>query len=205
MSWQFDAAIRGKLKAEMAAEVKAGEGAVTAVIRRRTLKLKQDVRAQISSAGLGERLGNAMRDRFYPSRGASLSATGVVASRAIYKRPGGLVDLITVFQEGATINARGGKYLAIPVGVGKNESLRNFDSKDIDLIPFRNGQGYVVLRRGARQFGRGGGGVLFLLIKQARIKRRLNLDGVIAAAENGIDQDIVNEWNSRATRLGLAS
>lgn len=203
MSWEIRAALRGSLKAQLAAEAKAGSDAVITVIRRRTLKLKQDIRAAIAGAGLGTRLGNAIRDRFYPNAG--LDAKGIVDSKAIYKRPGGFVDLITVFQEGATITAFGGKYMAIPVGAGKKESLRNFDRKDIDLVPFRNGQGYVVLRRGAREHGRGGGGILFLLVKKVTIKPRLDLAAAEEAAFSGIEQEIVNVWTGRAERLGLAA
>ena len=198
MSLRFEAALRGDLKAFMAADLKAGERAVTNVITRRTLKLKQDIRGAVSGAGLGTRLGNTIRGRIFPAQGTSLGTKGRVESAAIYKRPGGLVDLITVFQEGATITAAGGKYLAIPVGAGKNEKLSSFSKKDIELVPFRNGRGYVVLRKGARAFGRGGGGVLFFLVKKATIRPRLDIESLRAAAENGIEIDLTREWESQA-------
>lgn len=198
MSLRLNAALRGDLEGFLAGELKAGNRAVGSVMRRHVTKLKQDVRAAIAGAGLGARLGNAIRGSVVVDRNVPMNTRGRVASTALYKRPGGLVDLITVFQEGATITARGGKYLAIPVGAGKKEKLENLKSEDIELLPFRNGKGFVVLRRGARGFGRGGGGVLFLLVKQVRIKPRLSLDGLADAASAGIEDEIVAEWEKQA-------
>lgn len=203
MSWQFSAAVRGNLAEALKADEKAAAGAVTSVMRKRAAQLKGLVRQQISGAGLGQRLGNSARDQVFPIHGESINAKGRVVSKAIYKRPGGLVDLFTVFDEGAVIHALGGKFMAIPVGVGKKEKLSNFDRKDIEILPFRNGQGYVVLRRGARAFGRGGGGVLFLLIKQATIKKRLDLQAALDAASEGIDEAVAAEWTRRADSAGI--
>lgn len=203
MSWQLSAALRGDLRKALKDDEQAGAGAVTSAIRRATTMLKKAVRAQITGAGLGERLGNAARGEVFPVRGVSLSAKGRVISKAIYKRPGGLVDLYTVFEEGATISALGGRFLAIPVGAGKAK-LSSFASKDIEILPFRNGKGYVVLRRGARAFGRGGGGVLFLLVKQVTIKKRLDLQGALDVASEGLGELVASEWERRASSAGIA-
>lgn len=205
----FRLAIRGDLAKAFELEAKAGAQAATTVIRRRTTRLKTSIRRQIASVGLGERLGKTIRDAVYPNRGASLSAKGIIRSSAIYKRPGGLVDLITVFEEGATINARGGRYLAIPLGAGKTESLSKFDNRSIALLPLRSGKGYLVIRRDTSQYRRRSGSgfwgePLFLLIPQATIRKRLDLDSEIARATNGIEQELVNEWNRRTARAGIA-
>lgn len=205
-------AIRGDLERFAAAEAKAGAGAVTTAIRRRTTQLKNAIRRQIASVGLGERLGKTIRDDVYPRRGASLSAKGVVRSSAIYKRPGGLVDLITVFEEGATINARGGRFLAIPLGAGKKESLSKFTSRDLVFLPIRNGRaagGYLVLLRGSNAeratYGLSDyGKPLFILVPQVSIRKRLSLDPLIERATAGIEDLIVREWERRASRAGIA-
>jgi muconolactone delta-isomerase len=54
------------LAAMMAAEIKAGEKAVSAATREAGTSLKTAWRAQITGAGLGRRLANSIRSRTYP-------------------------------------------------------------------------------------------------------------------------------------------
>jgi hypothetical protein len=54
------------LVAAMAAEVKAGEEAVTAAMREAGTGLKTAWRGQITGAGLGRRLANSIRSQTYP-------------------------------------------------------------------------------------------------------------------------------------------
>lgn len=69
---------------------------------------QQDLRAMVRSAGLGQRLGNAIRQSTYPRPPAysPRAASEIVANR-------NAADIIRSFSEGATISAKGGKYLAI--------------------------------------------------------------------------------------------
>ena len=60
--------------AMMAAEVAAGERAVTAAMREAGTGLKTAWRSQITGAGLGRRLANSIRNQNFPRSGESLDA-----------------------------------------------------------------------------------------------------------------------------------
>ncbi len=68
--------------AMMAAEVAAGERAVTAAMREAGTGLKTAWRTQITGAGLGRRLANSIRSRNFPGSGESLNAAALVWSKA---------------------------------------------------------------------------------------------------------------------------
>ena len=111
MSLRFKAAVRGDLKAWVAKEQRAGAGAVTTVVRRRVTAAKRNLRAQVRGK-VDPNLQNSVRATTDPKKGQSFKIIGKVYSSAIYKkRKGGIVDLITVFDEGAVIRAAPGEYL----------------------------------------------------------------------------------------------
>jgi hypothetical protein len=66
----------------MAAEVAAGEWAVTAAMREAGTSLKSAWRMQITGAGLGQRLANSIRLASFPKSGASLNSAALVWSNA---------------------------------------------------------------------------------------------------------------------------
>ena len=70
------------LAAMMAAEIAAGERAVTAAVREAGAGIKLGWRGQIIGAGLGPRLANSIRSEAFPKTGASLNAAAVVWSKA---------------------------------------------------------------------------------------------------------------------------
>jgi hypothetical protein len=70
------------LVALMAAEVAAGERAVTAAMREAGTALKSAWRMQITGAGLGTRLANSIRLASFPKSGDSLNAAALVWSNA---------------------------------------------------------------------------------------------------------------------------
>ena len=73
--------IRPDLAALMAAEIAAGERAVTAAVREAGTGLKLGWRGQITGAGLGTRLANSIRSEVFPKGG-----------RQPERRGGGLVE-----------------------------------------------------------------------------------------------------------------
>ncbi|MGE5770237.1 MAG: DUF6441 family protein, partial [Betaproteobacteria bacterium] len=95
------AAIQGDLQALLKAELRGAERAVTEGVRTATLGLKTELRAQVTGAGLGQRLANTWRSRIYPEGGEqSLSSAGFVWSKA--------PNLIRLYDEGAIIRSRQG-------------------------------------------------------------------------------------------------
>ena len=98
--------IRPDLAALMAAEIAAGERAVTAAVREAGTGLKLGWRGQITGAGLGPRLANSIRSEVFPKAGASLNAAAVVWSKAPV--------IIGAHDAGPLIRAKNGLWLAIP-------------------------------------------------------------------------------------------
>lgn len=93
------------LVAVMAAEVFAGEKAVTAAMREAGTGLKTAWRGQITGAGLGRRLANSIRLATYPRADRSLNAAALVWSKA----PG----IISAHDTGPLIRSKDGFWLAI--------------------------------------------------------------------------------------------
>ncbi len=94
------------LVAAMAAEVRAGEKAVTAAMREAGTELKTAWRGQITGAGLGRRLANSIRSQTYPKSGESLNATALVWSKAPV--------IVGAHDTGPLIRSRDGFWMAIP-------------------------------------------------------------------------------------------
>ncbi|HXF89419.1 MAG TPA: DUF6441 family protein [Xanthobacteraceae bacterium] len=65
------------IAAMMAAEIAAGERAVTAAVKEAGAGLKSAWRGQIVGAGLGPRLANSIRSQLFPKSGESLRAAAL--------------------------------------------------------------------------------------------------------------------------------
>jgi hypothetical protein len=103
------------LVAAMAADVKAGENAVTAAVHEAGTGLKVAWRGQITGAGLGTRLGHSIRLTTYPKGGESLNAAALVWSKAPV--------IVGAHDTGPLIRSRNGFWLAIPTPAA-GKSLR---------------------------------------------------------------------------------
>lgn len=151
------ATITGSLAAILAAEVRAGERAVTRGVRGETERLKRELREQVVSAfgARGRGIANAWRSRVFPKSGESLNAAGLVWSK--------VPTIIHAFEHGALIRARGGRFLAIPTGFNAPQGRRGrgmrvtpqqmVASRQAFLRPFKSGRGFVwclPVRRGER-------------------------------------------------------
>ena len=94
------------LVAVMAAEIKAGEKAVSAAIREAGRDLKSAWRGQITQAGLGRRLTNSTLSRTHPKAGESLKAAALVWPK--------VPVIVGAHDTGPLIRSRDGFWLAIP-------------------------------------------------------------------------------------------
>jgi hypothetical protein len=101
------AALSGELDKIMADELKGAERAVTTGVRQATEGLKTDLRTQITAAGMGQRLANTWRGEVYPKGQLSISAAGLVFSRA--------PNIVSAHDRGVTIRSKDGFWLAIPL------------------------------------------------------------------------------------------
>ena len=69
---KLDIHVDGDLSASLQAEIAAAEKAVTVGVARTGEALKAAWRAQVTGAGLGRRLANAIRANHYPRSGESI-------------------------------------------------------------------------------------------------------------------------------------
>jgi Family of unknown function (DUF6441) len=189
------------IRADLAAELKDLERAAAAGTRAAGQGLKTELRRQVGSAGLGQRLANSWRDKHYPNQ--QLDAASLVYTKA--------PQIIRAFDEGAVIRSRRGRFLAIPT---ESAPRKGTDGKWISpstfpehrfgplrFVPRPSGPSLLVVdglraslsrntgelrgfrRATDRARARGEGVttvVMFLLVPQVKLRRRLD---VVRAAE----------------------
>jgi Family of unknown function (DUF6441) len=193
---KFAATITRSLEASMRAELRDIERAVASGTRDAGRGLKAELRRQVGSAGLGQRLANSWRDRHYPNQ--QLDAASLVYTKA--------PQIIRAFDEGALIRSKRGRFLAIPT---ENAPRKGTDGKRISpstfpehrfgplrFVPRQSGPSLLVVdglrasfsrktgelrgfRRStdrARQSGQGVATVvMFLLVPQVKLPKRLDV------------------------------
>jgi hypothetical protein len=184
------------LQADMQVELRDIERALTSGIREAGRSLRTELRRQVASAGLGQRLANSWRDKHYDNRG--IDAASLVYSKA--------PQIIRAFDHGAVIRSRRGRFLAIPT---QNAPRKGTDGKRIRpstfpehrfgplrFVPRRNGPSLLVVdgarasvsrktgelrgfRRATERARRSGQGlatvVMFLLVPQVKLRKRLDV------------------------------
>lgn len=201
---RLSATIIGDLGRIMAEEVRAAEQAVTKGVGEATEGLKTELRTQITNAGLGPRLARTWRSETYPRGQASISAAGLVWSKA----PG----IIRIYEDGATIRSKNGFFLAIPTAAagrygdgGRKITPGGWERRTGQRLRFvyrrnaasllvadnmraRTGKrgGYSRASAAALRSGRGLVTVpIFILVPQVSVRKRLD---VVSAAERWVDR-----------------
>jgi hypothetical protein len=196
------ASIARSLRVDMQAELRAIERAVANGTRDTGRSLRTELRRQVTSAGLGQRLGDSWRDKHYPNQ--RIDAASLVYTKA--------PQIIRAFDEGAVIRSKRGRFLAIPTenaprkGTdGKRISPRTFPEHrfgPLRFVPRTSGPSLLVVdglrasysrqtgelrgfRRATECARRSGQGlttvVMFLLVPQVKLRKRLD---VARAAEH---------------------
>ena len=214
---RITAAIQGSLRDYMAAEVRAGEKAVTSGIKQATDGLKLAMRRQVTSAGLGQRLANTWRGKVYPQGQVSLKAAGLVYTNA--------PEIMTGLEVATTIRGKDGLWLAIPTpnapkrGVGgKRITPTNFPEQSLGRLRFvyrRSGVSLLVVDnvrasfakktgalRGFKQVsdkqkasGRGlSTAVMFWLVPMVKTRKRIDLKREAEAWQNRLPSLIATNW-----------
>jgi hypothetical protein len=194
------------LAAIMAAEIKAGERAVTIATREAGTNLKTAWRGQITGAGLGQRLARTIRSEQYPKGTTSLSAAALVWSKAPV--------IIGAHDTGPLIRSRDGFWLAIPTpAAGKSARGGRITPGEwerrsglrLRFVYRRTGPSLLVAEgrlnnRGRAvasrsKTGRGRTTVpVFLLVPQVRLPKRLDLARDARAAQEALPGAIVANW-----------
>jgi Family of unknown function (DUF6441) len=184
------------LQTDMQAELRDLGRAVAAGTRDAGHGLRTELRRQVASAGLGQRLANSWRDRHYPNQ--KLDAASLVYTKA--------PQIVRAFDEGAVIRSRRGRFLAIPT---ENAPRRGADGRRISpstfpehrfgplrFVPRASGPSLLVVdglrasfsrktgqlrgfRRATDRARRSSQGlttvVMFLLVPQVKLSKRLDV------------------------------
>jgi hypothetical protein len=190
------ATIARSLQADMQTELRDLERAVAAGTRSAGQSLKTELRRQVTSAGLGQRLANSWRDKHYPNQ--KLDAASLVYAKA--------PQIIRAFDEGAVIRSRRGRFLAIPT---ENAPRKGTDGRrtrpstfpehrfgPLRFVPRQSGPSLLVadglraslsrqtgelrgFRRPTDRARRSGQGlttvVMFLLVPQVKVRKQLDV------------------------------
>jgi hypothetical protein len=193
--------------AAMAAEIAAGEKAVSTAMREAGTELKTAWRAQITGAGLGRRLVNSIRSQIYPRSGQSLRAAALVWSNAAM--------IVGAHDTGPLIRSKTGFWLAIPTEAagrsfrggrmtpGEWERRRGLRLRFV----YRRSRPSLLVTDGARLNKRGqavasrsktGRGQvtapIFLLVPQVKLPKRLDLARDAERAHDAVPGRIVANW-----------
>ena len=220
------AALRGDLVKVMDAERRGGATGGTKGIRRQTRRLKQRLRRETIAQGLSRRLANTWRESVKPEQGVSLSASGVVYSRAPH--------IVSALAEATTIRARKGRFLAKPTpatprgprgarltpGTWPEQRfgpLRLVVDKKrrrlflvVDGLVARGGKRGGFRRATVRKATKTRGSVvsltgltsvvMFELVPQVRSKKVYDLDGALRWALDGLPAAVVEAWPTLPVR-----
>jgi hypothetical protein len=191
----------------MAAEIVAGERAVTTAVREAGAGLKLAWRGQIVGAGLGTRLANSIRAEVFPRAGVSLNAAAVVWSKAPV--------IVGAHDAGPLIRSKNGFWLAIPTPAagkalgGRRITPAAWERKTglrLRLVYRRTGPSLLVadsVRLDAHghaavsrsKTGRGQATVpMFLLVPQVKLPKRLDLARDAERAHDALPGLIVANW-----------
>ena len=204
---KLDVSFTPDLLALMRAEVAAGQKAVSTTMTQAGTSLKSAWRLQIVSAGLGQRLANTIRSQTYPKGRNSLDAAALVWSNAPV--------IIGAHDTGPLIRSGSGFWLAIPLPAagkalgGKRITPGMWEQKTglrLRFVYRSRGPSLLVAdavtlnTRGKAAVSKsktGKGKVtapIFLLVRQVKLPKRLDLARDAERALAGIPGSIVRNW-----------
>ncbi|MDO5757306.1 MAG: DUF6441 family protein [Rhodobacterales bacterium] len=190
----------------MAEDIKAGEKAVHFGIRDAGAALKTAWRAQVISAGMGQRLARTIRSDTWPKHKHSMNAASQVWTRAPV--------LVDAHDTGPLIRSKDGWWLAIPTAAagksrsGKRPTPGEWEARTglrLIFIYRRTGPSLLIAEARLTKHGRAvvsrsktGRGLtsvpIFLMVPQVKLRKRLDLARPAQAALNAIPGAIVSNW-----------
>ena len=169
----FAITIKGDLRRVMEANITAVGQAVTAAVTETAEIMKNEMRSQVISAGLGQRLANSWRSKVYPNSGDNAAAKVYSTAPVI----------MGAFSSGALITARNATWLAIPTQaapktvLGKRVTPAAIEQAWGITLRFVYRQGRSALLVADVKTGYGTTGVaMFTLVRQVSLRKLLDLD-----------------------------
>lgn len=215
---RFDFSVRGDPRALMEEHIDAAERGVTRGIKLAGAGLKKDWRGQLVASGLGQRLANTVRENTYPVRLNSITAASLVFSRApvvvdahdrgaLIRSSRGLWLAIPIgaaakMRGAATVGGRPNGRIT-PAGweqkTGRNLRFVYRANKPALLVDDGTVRGRryedPVNFKGSKRGGRKNVTIpIFILVPQAKLKRKLDLDGASNAWGDRLPGLILENW-----------
>ncbi len=199
------------IRKQMDRDVAMAERAVQGGVSDATLALKNTLRSQVVTAGLGRRLSTTWRSNVKPKKPA-LDADGMVWTKAPH--------IMRAHAFGTTIRARNSRFLAIPTreaGAGRRgsritpQAWERRTGKRLIFVAARGSRPALLItdagtgsftRRGAARTSRAASPksatsvVVFRLYPQVTLRKRLNVEGAANAAIRAIPAAINRRWQS---------
>ena len=173
--------------------------AVTGAMREATDGLKTDLRTDVAEAGLGRRLANTWRGKTYPESTDSVEAASFVWSKA--------PKIVDAFDRGVTIRPKQGRYLAIPTQNARRLRIREritpaiYEQRTGQKLHFVRGKGSTAFLIGLPKVGRRKQGaprpkgvVMFILIPQARLRKRLDINAIADRWASRVPGLVAGNW-----------
>lgn len=201
---------RPDLGKELRGTENAIERAVTSGMRDAADALKGELREQVVSAGLGDRLARTWRGKVFPEAGDSMEAAAFVWSRA--------PKLIDAFDRGVTIRSARGLFLAIPT-LAAGAAGRSESGKRERITPagwerrtgmnlrfvYRRGRPSLLVADSARVTSRGLASrnkrktgdatvVVFILVPQVSLRKRLDVNSPAKKQAAHVPGYIARHW-----------
>lgn len=210
---KIGATIDGGLNAIATEILQEAEAAVTRGVFAAGRGLRDDWRGQVRASGLGSRLANTVRQADFLRSGASLRAASLVRTKA--------PDILHAFDGGVLIRSKDGLWLAIPLpaagltGLGGQRITpgrwEQRTGKRLRFVYRRNGPSLLVAddaRLNSRGLAAAKGGrrrrdgiltgaqtvPVFLLLRQVKMPKKLDLDGLARNATARLPGAILGAW-----------
>ena len=186
---RLSAALHGNLSEYMEDEYKNGAKAVTLGIKSATDGLKISMRNQVKSAGLSNRLANTWRGDVYPKGKKSISAAGLVYSKA--------PKIMSGFEYQSIIRGKNGFWLAIPTdaipkrALGKKMTPELYERSRNTRLRFiyrRNGASLLVHERKRKSI------IAFWLVPQVKMPKLINFATEGVKWQSKIPNLILQNW-----------
>lgn len=188
---QLKAALQGNLAELMEEHYSDGAKAVTLGIRSATDSLKLEMRSQVRAAGLSSRLANTWRGDAFPKSKTSISAAGVVYTKA--------PKIMEGFEFESVIRSQNGTWLAVPTDAikkrayGKRMTPALYErSKGIRLrFVYRpHGVSFLVHEQRKKTI------IAFLLVRQVKMPKLINFETQSKKWQDKVPSLILQNWRT---------
>lgn len=188
---RLEASLTGKLTEYLEKELKNAELAVTRGVSLATNQLKESMRTQVKSAGLGSRLAFTWRGDIYPKSKNSLNAAGHIYSKA--------EKIMQSFEYGLVIRGNDGFWLTIPTPAipkkirGRKITPELYErSKDIRLrFVYRPRGASLLVHEQKRKTI-----IAFWLVPQVKMPKLINFETESLKWQNKLPTLILQNWRS---------